>query len=233
MAETKTKAPARVPAKPKAPTPKERGPLDVDLYSADGRVKGDLKLPESLFGITPHTAVMHQALVRQLANGRQGTADTKTRGEVSGGGRKPYRQKGTGRSRHGSIREPSMPGGGVVFGPHPRPFSRRMPRKMRRLALRSGLSAKARERQIRVLEGFGLEEPRTAAVAELLEKVGVGRTALIVLPAPNLVVSRSVDNLPWAKVILAGNLNLHDLFTHDTLVLQQDSLQLLEEMFSS
>jgi large subunit ribosomal protein L4 len=173
--------------------------------------------------------VMHQAYVRQMANGRQGTAATKTRGMVSGGGAKPYRQKGTGRARHGSTREPSMVGGGTVFGPRPRSYAQRMPRKMRRLALRSALSVKASEGKVSIVEGFALEEPRTKVMVELLRGLGVERTALIVLPAANDVVARSINNVPWAKLVLATNLGLYDLFTHDMLVIAKDALPLLEE----
>ena len=151
---------------------------------------------------------------------------------MSGGGAKPYRQKGTGRARHGSNREPSMVGGGTVFGPQPRSYAQRMPRKMRRLALRSALSVKAGERKVSVLDGFDLEEPRTKVMEDLLRAVGVAETGLLVLPAPNDVVSRSTGNLPWAKVILAHNLNLYDLFTHDQLVIAKDALEQIEETFS-
>src|SRR5579884_4221102 len=168
-------------------------------------------LPESVFGVTPHLAVMHQALLRQLANARQGTAATKKRGQVSGGGAKPYRQKGTGRARHGSEREPSMVGGGTVFGPQPRSFAQRMPKKMRRLALRSALSVKAQEGKVSVVEAFEFEEPKTKKMAELLRAAGVESTVLVVLPAPNLLVQRSAANLPWAKVVQASNLSLYDL----------------------
>jgi large subunit ribosomal protein L4 len=174
---------------------------------------------------------MHQAYVRQMANARQGTASTKRRGEVSGGGAKPYRQKGTGRARHGSIREPSMKGGGVVFGPHPRDYSQKMPKQMRRLALRSALSQKAIEGRVRVIDGFGFEEPRTKQAAELIEAIGFDDTTLIVLPAPSYVVSRSFENLKGSKIILARNLNIRDLFTHTYLLLQKDCLELLEDNF--
>jgi Ribosomal protein L4/L1 family len=147
------KAPRRAPRK-KAEDADE-GPLSVPAYDANGERSGRAQLPESVFGQEPNMAVMHQAYLRQLANARQGTAKTKRRSEVAGGGAKPYRQKGTGRARHGSNREPSMVGGGTVFGPQPRSFAQRMPRKMRRLALRSALSVKADERKVSVLEGFG------------------------------------------------------------------------------
>jgi large subunit ribosomal protein L4 len=205
----------------------------VTSYDATGVRSGELELPGSVFGQTPNMAVMHQAYVRQLANARQGTAATKTRATVSGGGAKPYRQKGTGRARHGSTREPSMVGGATVFGPQPRSYAQRMPRKMRRLALRSALSVKASEGKVTVVEGFALEEPRTKVIVQLLRDVGVDETALLVLPAANDVVARSTNNVPWAKVVLAQNLSLYDIFTHDRLVIAKDALQLLEENLAS
>jgi large subunit ribosomal protein L4 len=151
---------------------------------------------------------------------------------VSGGGAKPYRQKGTGRARHGSTREPSMKGGGVVFGPHPRDYSHRMPRQMRRLALRSALSQKALDGQVRVIESFVFDEPKTKQAQDLLNAIGFDNTTLVVLPAPNYVVSRSFENLPQTKIILARNLNIRDLFSHNYLLLAKDSIELLEENFS-
>jgi large subunit ribosomal protein L4 len=211
---------------------KEQDPLDAPLFDSAGARQGELRLPKQIFAEKPNTPVMHQAYLRQLANGRQGTASTKTRATVSGGGAKPYRQKGTGRARHGSTREPSMTGGGVVFGPHPRSYAQRMPKQMRRLALRSALSQKATEGHVRVIEGFAIEEPRTKDAAELLEAMGFDHTTLVVLPAPNLVVSRSFENLPGAKIVLARNLNIRDLFTHTYLLLAKDSVELLVETFS-
>jgi large subunit ribosomal protein L4 len=211
----------------KAPT------LSVSSYDAQGAPAGEVELPSSIFGQAPHPAVMHQAYLRQLANSRQGTAATKTRGEVRGGGAKPYRQKGTGRARHGSEREPQMVGGGTVFGPQPRSFRQRMPRKMRRLALRSALSVKAEEGKVSVLQGLEIEEPKTSVMVDLLRSVGVEDTVLLVLPASNDVVARSISNLPWAKVILAHNLNLYDLFTHDQLLIASDALEQLEETFGA
>ena len=211
------------------PSAEERSALTVTAYDSGGVRSGELSLPESVFAQTPNMAVMHQAYVRQLANARQGTASTKTRAEVSGGGAKPYRQKGTGRARHGSIREPSMRHGGTVFGPQPRSFRQRMPRKMRRLAVRSALSVKAGEGKISVVEGFAIEQPRTRAMADLLEAMEIQDNVLIVLPAANDVVARSASNLPGVKVILASNLNLYDIFTHDRLLLAKDAIQVLEE----
>jgi large subunit ribosomal protein L4 len=224
---TKAKAAATKRAAPK----ENENPLQAALFDSAGASQGHIDLPEHIFGEEPNTPVMHQAYVRQMANARQGTASTKNRGAVSGGGAKPYRQKGTGRARHGSIREPSMKGGGVVFGPHPRDYSQRMPKQMRRLALRSALSQKAIEGRIRVIDGFGFEEPRTRQAADLIEAIGFDDTTLIVLPAPSYVVSRSFENLSGAKIILARNLNIRDLFTHTYLLLAKDCLELLEDNF--
>ncbi|MFI5281588.1 MAG: 50S ribosomal protein L4 [Candidatus Dormibacterales bacterium] len=207
-------------------------PLRAPLFDSAGGRSGEFELPGVIFAVTPNMPVMHQAFVRQQANARQGTASTKTRADVSGGGAKPYRQKGTGRARHGSTREPSMKGGAVVFGPHPRSYAQRMPRQMRRLALRSALSQKAMDGQIGVIETFTFEEPKTKQAADLMGAIGFDSSALVVLPAPNYVVSRSFENLPSAKIILARNLNIHDLFSHEFLLLAKESVELIEDSFS-
>src|SRR5689334_24465513 len=139
-------------------------PVQAPFFDALGERNGEVDLPSAIFEETPNVPVMHQAFLRQLANARQGTASTKTRKDVRGGGSKPYRQKGTGRARHGSTREPSMVGGATVFGPNGRTYAQRMPRKMRRLALRSALSVKATEGRVRVVDGFALDEPKTKAM---------------------------------------------------------------------
>lgn len=209
----------------------DRDPLTASRFDAEGEAAGTVSLPASIFGETPNRGVMHQALLRQLAHRRQGTVATKTRSDVSGGGRKPYRQKGTGHARHGSIREPQMRGGGTVFGPQPRSYRQQMPWKMRRLALRSALSVKAEEHRVVVLERLAFEQPKTQDMVDLLQRVGVERSALVVLPAANDIVARSTRNLPWAKAILASNLNIYDLFTHDELIVLEDALEVLEETF--
>src|SRR5919201_4356815 len=206
-------------------------PVQAPFFDAFGERNGDFDLPSAIFEEKPNVPVMHQAYLRQLANARQGTASTKTRATVRGGGAKPYRQKGTGRARHGSIREPSMKGGGKVFGPKPRDFSQRMPKQMRRLALRSALSQKAIEERIRVVESFVFDEPKTSQAQELMDAIGFDGTTLVVLPAPNYTVSRSFENLGHAKIVLARNLNLRDLFTHTYLLLSKDTIELLEENF--
>ena len=234
MAERKTatKTPTKPTTKKAATTPKEADPLDAPLFDSAGARQGDVRLPKVIFAEKVNTPVMHQAYVRQLANARQGTASTKTRATVSGGGAKPYRPKGTGRARHGSTREPSMKGGAVVFGPHPRSYARAMPKQMRRLALRSALSQKATEGRVRVIDGFAIQEPRTSEAANLMDVIGFDDTTLVVLPAPNFVVSRSFENLTGVKIILARNLNIRDLFSHTYLLLAKDCLELLEEAFS-
>jgi len=225
-AATKTRAAAKAKpvAKKHAGTDAETNPLQAPFFDALGERNG-------VFDEKPNMPVMHQAYLRQLANARQGTASTKTRGAVSGGGAKPYRQKGTGRARHGSIREPSMKGGGTVFGPHPRSYEQRMPKQMRRLALRSALTQKALDGQVRVIESFVFDEPKTRQALDLMEAMGFDKSALIVLPAPNVVVSRSFENLSGTKTILARNMNIRDLFTHTYLLLSKDCLDLLEENF--
>ena len=206
-------------------------PVQAPYYDALGERNGEVDLPDAIFNEEPNVPVMHQAYLRQLANARQGTASTKTRATVRGGGAKPYRQKGTGRARHGSTREPSMKGGAKVFGPKPRDFSQRMPKQMRRLALRSALSQTAIEEKIRVIENYVFDEPKTSQAAELMEAIGFDSTALVVLPAPNYTVSRSFENLAGAKIVLARNLNLRDLFTHTYLLISTECLELIEENF--
>jgi large subunit ribosomal protein L4 len=197
-----------------------------------GAVTGHLDLPESVFGIEPNGPVMHQALLRQLANGRQGTASTKTRSEVRGGGRKPYRQKGTGRARQGSTRSPQWEGGGIVFGPHPRSYRMDMPRKQRRLALRSALSAKAQDGGLLVLEAFELEEPRTRAITDLLRSVEAGRRVLVVLGSHNEMLEKSARNIAEVQVTLAGNLSVRDLLIAETVIVTRDAIEHIEEAFS-
>ncbi|TMD26634.1 MAG: 50S ribosomal protein L4 [Chloroflexi bacterium] len=207
-------------------------PVQAPYFDALGERNGEVDLPSAIFEEKPNVPVMHQAYLRQLANGRQGTASTKTRATVRGGGAKPYRQKGTGRARHGSTREPSMKGGANVFGPRPRDYSQKMPKQMRRLALRSALSQKAIEERIRVIETFVFDEPKTSQAQELMDAIGFDSTTLVVLPAPNYTVSRSFENLGHAKIVLARNLNLRDIFSHTYLLLSKDAIELLEENFS-
>ncbi len=172
---------------------------------------------------------MHQALVRQLSNARLGTAKTKTRSEVRGGGRKPWRQKGTGRARHGSIREPQWRGGGIAFGPRPeRNYKKRMPRKMRRLALRSALSVKAAEGQIVLLDELCVPVAKTREMVALLDRLTVDSSALILLPQRDEAAERSTRNLPQVKTLHVSYLNIRDLFTYDYVLIPLAALAAIE-----
>lgn len=205
--------------------------MQVPLRNIRGEIVGEVELRDDIFGVplTPAAkAVVHQALLRQLANARLGTHDTKTRGEVSGGGRKIWRQKGTGRARQGSIRAPHWRHGGVVFGPHPRSYAQKMPRKMRRLALRAALSAKAAEQQIVVLDELSLEAPKTRQMLQMLEALNLDSSVLILLPAKDTVVELSARNLSRVKTLLANYLNVRDILGHDYLVLPRGSLEVIE-----
>ncbi len=205
--------------------------MQVPVFNQAGEQIDQVELRDDIFGIEPNKSVMHQALVHQLANARQGTADTKTRGEVSGGGRKPWKQKGTGRARQGSTRAPHWKGGGVVFGPHPRSYEQRMPKKMRRLAIRSALAAKAAEQQIRIIDAFNLAAPRTRDLDALLGNLNVPTTALILLPAAEDIVVRSARNLEGIKTLHTNYMNVRDLLGYDYLVMSREGLRAVEAYF--
>lgn len=200
----------------------------VPLRNMDGEVVGEVELRDDIFAAPVHEAVMHQALLRQLANARLGTADTKTRGEVSGGGRKPWRQKGTGRARQGSTRSPQWRKGGIVFGPHPRKYTQAMPRKMRRLALRSALSAKAAEEQIIVVQDLAMDEPKVKRMLEVLNNLSADSSTLILLPDQNVAVELSARNLPDVKTLRAHYLNVRDLFAYDYVVMPVSAIGAIE-----
>ncbi|MFQ5856196.1 MAG: 50S ribosomal protein L4 [Anaerolineae bacterium] len=201
------------------------------VYNTAGEVVGEYELEGYIFGIKPNRGVMHQALERQLANARQGTHSTKTRSEVRGGGRKPWRQKGTGRARHGSIRSPIWAGGGVAFGPRPRKYTRRMPRKMRRLALRSALSAKYRAGQIILVDELAMERPRTREMVDILERLTDGAgSVVILLPDGDMAVEKSVNNLPDAKTLRAQYLNIRDLLGYDYVIISLAALEIIEDI---
>jgi large subunit ribosomal protein L4 len=205
---------------------------ETTMLSAKGTKAGKVELPDALFAAPVNEALIHQAVVRQLAGQRVGTADTLTRGQVRGGGRKPWRQKGTGRARQGSRTAPHWTGGGVVFGPHPRGFEVRMPAKMRRAALLGVLTAKAEEGALRVVEGFDLPEIGTRAFAERLAAWDAGGKVLVVLPARDPVVERSCRNLREVRVLLADSLNVVDLLEADTIVFTRDALARAGEVYA-
>jgi large subunit ribosomal protein L4 len=204
----------------------------TNILKPTGEKGGSVELADSLFGVTPNMSVIHQTATAQLAGRRHGNAETLTRGEVAGGGRKPWRQKGTGRARQGSRRAPQWAGGGVVFGPHPRAYDQKMNTKMRRAALRGVLSAKAADGAVRVVEGFGLDEIGTRAFAERLAAWEAGGKVLVVLAARDHVVERSCRNLREVRVLLADSLNVVDLLDADTIVFTRDALTRAEEVYA-
>jgi large subunit ribosomal protein L4 len=194
-----------------------------------GERVGEVALRDDIFGIEPNIPVMYQALVRQLANRRLGTHDTKTRGEVNRTKAKWYRQKGTGRARHGSRNAPIFVGGGIAHGPHPRSYVQKMPRKMRRLALRSALSVKAAAERIIVLDKLELETPKTRAMADALKNLNVDGSAVILLAGRNTNVELAARNLPGVLTLQAGYLNVRDLLQHDYLIMPTDVLATIEQ----
>lgn len=201
----------------------------VSVYNLEGQAVGEIELSDAVFGAPVNEALLHQAVVMYLNNQRQGTASTKTRAEVRGGGRKPWRQKGTGRARHGSIRSPIWVGGGVTFGPKPREFRQSMPKKARRAAMRSALSAKVREGNVIVVDALTLAEPKTKQMAAVLGRLSAERKPLIVLADRDRNVELSTRNLPGAGTTQAGDMNVYQVLAHDKLVLTKDAVAKLEE----
>jgi large subunit ribosomal protein L4 len=202
------------------------------ILTASGKEKGKVDLAATLFAAPVNESLIHQAVVRQLAGKRVGTADTLTRGQVRGGGKKPWRQKGTGRARQGTRSAPQWKGGGVVFGPHPRGYEVRMPAKMRRAALQGVLSGKAADGALRVVEGFGMEGIGTKAFAERLIAWKAEGKVLVVLPARDPVIERSCRNLREVRVLLADSLNVVDLLEADTIVFTSDALARAQEVYA-
>lgn len=201
----------------------------LPVKDMNGKQVGQVELSDAVFAAPINNTVLHQALVRQLANARLGTHDTKGRSEVSGGGRKPWRQKGTGRARQGSTRAPNWVGGGTVFGPTPRKYTKAMPKKMQRSALRSALSAKAANDQIVIVDKVAMDAPKTKAVVNMLSALGIdGQSVLMVLAEKSMPVWKSANNLPQVKSLLSGYINVRDLLGCDVLLLTQDALESIE-----
>ncbi|HEX9325493.1 MAG TPA: 50S ribosomal protein L4 [Reyranella sp.] len=205
---------------------------NAPILTVSGTEAGKVDLAPSLFAASVNQALIHQAVVRQLAGRRIGAADTLTRGQVTGGGRKPWRQKGTGRARQGSRTAPQWKGGGVVFGPHPRAYEQKLNAKMRRAALQGVLSAKAADGALRVVEGVGIDEIKTRSFAERLEAWKTEGKVLLVLAARDHVVERSCRNLREVRVILADSLNVIDLLEADTVVFTRDALTRAQEVYA-
>ncbi len=202
------------------------------LYARTGEEIGTIELPEALFGAPVLDVVIHQAVVAQLAGRHLGTHDTKTRGEVAGGGRKPYRQKGTGRARQGSRTAPHYRGGGAVFGPHPRSYAQRLPRRMKRAALVGALTAKLDDGAIRVVDGFGLEGPRTKDLVGVLDAIKATGRVLVVAPGADEALVLSARNLPKVVVIRADSLNVYDVVNADTVLIEQPAISRMEEVYA-
>jgi large subunit ribosomal protein L4 len=202
------------------------------LYDRTGKSVGSVELADALFAAPVNAAVLHQVVTAQLAGRHLGTADTKTRGEVRGGGRKPYRQKGTGRARQGSRTAPHYRGGGAVFGPHPRSYEQRLPRKMKRLALRGALTAKLGDDAIKVIDAFGLEAIKTRDLAGVLIALSAHGRVLVVAPGRDQTLELSARNLPTVEVILADSLNVVDLLKADVVLIEQPALARMEEVYA-
>lgn len=199
--------------------------MHTNVVNLRGEAVRTIELDDRVFGITPNEAVVHQAVVTQQANARQGTHDTKTRGEVAGGGKKPYRQKGTGNARQGSTRAPHYRTGGIVFGPHPRSYEKALPQKMRRLALRSVLSSRLAEQALTVVDSFTLPEGKTKGLLAQLAALGVGDAALVVLGERSDTLLRAARNLERVHVVTPNGLNLLDLLRLPRLVLTESAVQ--------
>ncbi len=198
--------------------------LKAPLFSADGASIGEVSLDVTVFGLEPNIPVMHQVVTAQMAGARSGSASTKTRAEVRGGGRKPWRQKGLGRARHGSIRAPQWTGGGVAFGPKPRDYGQRTPKKMKRLALRGALSARASESEVKVIDAFDWATPKTKLAKSLLGSIEAGRKILVVLGAGDGVAERSFRNLPNVMTCNTGHLTTYDVLWAETIVFTSQTL---------
>ena len=201
--------------------------MEAKLFNQSGDEVGAIELAEYIFGIEPNVPVMHQAMVRQQANARLGTHSTRGRGEVAGSTRKLYRQKGTGRARQGSIRAPHRKGGGIAHGPHPRKYTQAMPRKMRRLAVRSALSAKHAADEIRFVDELSFEQPRTRDMLACLSALELGGKTLIVLDQKDENVQRSAGNLPGVKTLLAHYLNVIDLLNYDHVLMSRAAVEVV------
>ncbi len=202
------------------------------VVDMEGKQVGSIDLSESVFGIEPNAAVMHQMVVNYLANQRHGTQSALTRAEVSGGGRKPWRQKGTGRARQGSTRAPQWTHGGIVFAPKPRSYRFTVNKKVRRLAMKSAFSAKAMEKEIIIVDSIAMTEYKTKKIAAMLEAIGAEKKALIVLPENNSMIVKSASNIPGVKTAQVNTLNVYDILNAGSLVIAKDAVSKIEEVYA-
>ena len=203
----------------------------IDIKDLTGAVTGSIELSDEIFGIEPNEVAMSTVVRNQLANRRQGTQKTKTRSEVSGGGKRPYRQKGTGRARHGSTRSAQYVGGGIIFGPTPRSYSYTVPKKVKRLALKSALSSKVADQKLIVLENMDLDEVKTATVAKALKAIGAGDSSLIVLEGVNRNAELSARNIKDVKTALVNTINVMDILKYDSFVATKAAVEKIEEVY--
>jgi large subunit ribosomal protein L4 len=203
----------------------------VKQVNFKGEVIGDFELSDAVFGAPVHVPAMHQVVVAHLANCRVGTHDTKDRGEVRGGGKKPWRQKGTGRARAGSSRSPIWVGGGVAHGPHPRDYHQKVNKKVRRLALCSALTLKVQEENMLILQRFDVQAPKTKVMLDFLTAIDSGKKPLFVLHETNMAVVKSAANIPGAEVLHVDSINVYDLLNHDQLIATPEAVKKLEEVF--
>ncbi|MBQ3462568.1 MAG: 50S ribosomal protein L4 [Clostridia bacterium] len=205
---------------------------NVNVVDMKGKKVSTVELSETVFGIEPNAAVMHMMVVSYLANQRQGTQSALTRSEVSGGGRKPWRQKGTGRARQGSTRSPQWYHGGVVFAPKPRDYRVSVNKKVRRLAMKSAFSSKAQAEEIIVVESIAFDEIKTKNAVAMLEALGSERKALVVLPEVDVKIVKSFNNIPGVKTAQVGELNVYDILNADKLIIAKDALSRIEEVYA-
>lgn len=204
----------------------------IDVYNIEGKKVNDVELKEDIFGIIPNEELVHSVIVNYLANQRQGTQSTKTRAEVRGGGKKPWRQKGTGRARQGSIRAPHWVGGGIALGPKPRSYSYKLNKKERRLAIKSCLSSKVIENELTVVDKFEFNEIKTKEVAKTLNNLKLEGKTLILLPEKNEIIQKSARNIKGVKTLSVNTINAYDLVNYKNLVVTLDTVKRLEEVYA-
>jgi large subunit ribosomal protein L4 len=205
--------------------------VDLEIFNVKGEKTGNIKVSDYVFGQAVNEAVVHQTMLMQLANRRQGTADSQTRHDVSRSTKKMYAQKHTGRARRGGATSPLLKGGSVVFGPHPRSYRQDMPKKMRRLALRSVLSGKVLDGEVKILDKLAIEEPKTRLIAEMMDALGIESTAIIGVAVGNDFITMASSNVPGVKTTMVSMLNVADLLSYKTLVLDVDAVRRIEQLW--
>lgn len=203
----------------------------TDIINNENKSVGKADLPEDIFGVEVRKGLLHEVVRNHLANKRQGNASTKTKGLVRGGGRKPYKQKGTGRARAGSIRSPLWRGGGIVFGPQPRDYSYKLPKKVKWTALSSALTAKFADGEVIIIDSISITEPKTRIVRELLDKLGLKKNVLIIVPEKNEVLELGVRNIPAVNVARVNELNVYSILSHEKLLISKDAVEGMKEAY--